>query len=59
VRRSRASPWTTTKAGSTATPGGKDIATATVTSAVYVDYLQLARTREGWNIANVLWDRVP
>jgi hypothetical protein len=36
----------------------KDIATATVTSAVYVDYLQLARTREGWKIVNVLWDRV-
>ena len=35
-----------------------DIATATVTSAVYVDYLQLARTREGWKIVNVLWDRV-
>jgi hypothetical protein len=30
-----------------------------VTSAVYVDYLQLARTREGWKIANVLSDRVP
>jgi hypothetical protein len=36
----------------------KDIATVTVTSAVYVDYLQLARTREGWKIVNVLWDRV-
>jgi Putative lumazine-binding len=35
-----------------------DIATATVTSAVYVDYLQLARTREGWKIVNVLWDSV-
>jgi hypothetical protein len=34
------------------------IATATVTSAVYVDYLQLARTTEGWRIVNVLWDRV-
>lgn len=35
-----------------------DIATVTATSAVYVDYLQLVRTREGWKIANVLWDRV-
>jgi Putative lumazine-binding len=35
-----------------------DIATVTVTSEVYVDYLQLVRTREGWKIANVLWDRV-
>ena len=33
-----------------------DIATVTATSAVYVDYLQLARTREGWKIVNVLWD---
>jgi hypothetical protein len=31
-----------------------DIATATVTGAVYVDYLQLARTRDGWKIVNVL-----
>ena len=31
------------------------IATATATSSVYVDYLQLARTREGWKIVNVLW----
>ena len=36
----------------------EDIATVTVTSAVYVDYLQLARTSEGWKIVNVLWDRV-
>ena len=35
-----------------------DIATATVTSAVYVDYLQLARTREGWKFVNVLWNSV-
>jgi hypothetical protein len=35
-----------------------DIAAVTVTSAVYVDYLQLVRTREGWKIANILWDRV-
>jgi len=32
------------------------IASVTVHSAVYVDYLQLARTREGWKIVNVLWD---
>jgi Putative lumazine-binding len=36
----------------------RDIATVTVTSAIYVDYLQLARTRDGWKIVNVLWDRV-
>jgi len=36
----------------------EDIATVTVTSAVYVDYLQLARTSGGWKIVNVLWDRV-
>jgi hypothetical protein len=32
-----------------------DIATVSVTSAVYVDYLQLAHTRDGWRIVNVLW----
>jgi hypothetical protein len=32
------------------------IASVTAHSAVYVDYLQLARTREGWKIVNVLWD---
>jgi putative lumazine-binding protein len=32
------------------------IASVTVHSAVYVDYLHLARTREGWKIVNVLWD---
>jgi hypothetical protein len=31
------------------------IATATVTSAVYVDYLQLVRDGEEWKILNVLW----
>lgn len=36
----------------------EDIATVTVTSAVYVDYLQLARTCDGWKIVNVLWDWV-
>ncbi len=33
----------------------RDIANVTVYSAVYVDYLQLARTRDGWKIVNVLW----
>jgi hypothetical protein len=32
------------------------IASVTAHSAVYVDYLQLARTREGWKIVNALWD---
>lgn len=36
----------------------EEIATVTVTSAIYVDYLQLARTQDGWKIVNVLWDRV-
>jgi hypothetical protein len=36
----------------------RDIATVTVTCAVYVDYLQLVRTPGGWKIANVLWDWV-
>jgi Putative lumazine-binding len=35
-----------------------DIATVTVTSAVYVDYLQLVSTRVGWKIVNALWQRV-
>jgi hypothetical protein len=34
------------------------IATVTVTSAVYVDYLQLVNTHVGWKIVNVLWQRV-
>ena len=32
-----------------------DIATATVHSAVYHEYLHLVRTSEGWKIANALW----
>ena len=36
----------------------EEIATVAVESAIYVDYLQLARTRDGWKIVNVLWDRV-
>lgn len=31
------------------------IATATVTSAVYIDYLQLVKVRNEWTILNVLW----
>jgi len=31
------------------------IANATVRSAVYHEYIQLARTRDGWRIANTLW----
>ncbi len=33
------------------------IANATVLSAPFVDYLQLARTDNGWKIVNVLWRR--
>jgi hypothetical protein len=33
------------------------IANATVLSDPFVDYLQLARTEEGWKIVNVLWRR--
>ena len=32
-----------------------DIASTTVRSAVYHEYLQLVRTRDGWKIANALW----
>jgi hypothetical protein len=32
-----------------------DIANATVRSAVYREYLQLARTKDGWKIVNALW----
>ena len=34
-----------------------DIATAVVTSAVYLEYVHLVRTSEGWKIANTLWKR--
>ena len=34
---------------------GEGIASATVLSAPFVDYLQLARTDDGWKIVNVLW----
>jgi hypothetical protein len=33
-----------------------NVAGVTVRSSLYVDYLHLARTREGWKIVNVLWD---
>ena len=33
------------------------IATATVTSAVYVDYLQLVKVENRWQILNALWAR--
>jgi ketosteroid isomerase-like protein len=32
-----------------------DIANVTVDSAVYREYVQLARTAEGWRIVNTLW----
>ena len=32
-----------------------DIASVTVHSAVYHEYLHLVRTRDGWKIANTLW----
>jgi ketosteroid isomerase-like protein len=32
-----------------------DVASATVRSAVYHEYLHLVRTRNGWKIANTLW----
>ena len=33
----------------------EDIASVTVRSAVYHEYVQLVRTRDGWKIANALW----
>jgi hypothetical protein len=32
-----------------------DIASVTVSSAVYHEYLHLVRTQDGWKIANALW----
>jgi ketosteroid isomerase-like protein len=32
-----------------------DVASVTVRSAVYHEYLHFVRTREGWKIANALW----
>jgi hypothetical protein len=34
----------------------RTIANATVRSAVYREYVQLARTAEGWKIVNTLWE---
>ena len=34
---------------------GEGVANATVLSAPFVDYLQFARTDDGWKIVNVLW----
>jgi hypothetical protein len=33
------------------------IANATVRSAVYREYIQLARTEDGWKIVNTVWQR--
>ena len=33
----------------------EDIATVTVCSAVYHEYVHLVRTHDGWKIANALW----
>ena len=33
------------------------IANVTVRSAIYREYVQLARTRSGWKIVNTLWQR--
>ena len=33
-----------------------DIASATVRSAVYHEYVHLVRTQDGWKIANALWE---
>jgi ketosteroid isomerase-like protein len=33
-----------------------DIASAIVRSAVYHEYVHLVRTRDGWKIANALWE---
>ena len=35
-----------------------DLATATVLSGLFTDYLQLVRTDSGWRIANALWKNV-
>jgi hypothetical protein len=34
-----------------------DIASATIRSAVYHEYIHLARTPEGWKIVNAFWQR--
>jgi len=35
----------------------REIATATVASAVYIEYLQLMRTPQGWRIVHALYMR--
>jgi Putative lumazine-binding len=35
-----------------------DLATATVLSGLFTDYLQLVRTDSGWRITNALWKNV-
>jgi hypothetical protein len=35
----------------------QDIASVTVRAAVYHEYIQLARTPDGWKIVNVLWQQ--
>jgi hypothetical protein len=35
----------------------REIATATVYSAVYIEYVQLVRTPEGWRVVNTLFMR--
>ena len=35
----------------------RDIASVTVMSTPYAEYVQLVRTPEGWKIANTLWQR--
>jgi Putative lumazine-binding len=58
--------WTAEGVGKEEDPGERNIeirvdhvygaiATMTVTSAIYIDYLQLIDTPEGWKIVNVLW----
>ena len=59
--------WTADGEGRARDPGDRQIditvdhvadgiATATCLCALYVDYLQLARTADGWKIVNVLWE---
>jgi hypothetical protein len=36
-----------------------DLANVTVRSAVYIEYLHLARGADGWKIVNDLWQRTP
>jgi len=36
-----------------------ELANVTVRSAVYTEYLHLARTSDGWKIVNDLWQQTP